>query len=112
MPRAYIGLGSNLQDPVAQIRRATLALSQLPRSQFITISPLYRNPPFGPVAQPAFINAVASIDTQLTMFELLEALQRTETEQGRQRTVERWGPRTLDLDVLLFGENVIKHFRL
>jgi 2-amino-4-hydroxy-6-hydroxymethyldihydropteridine diphosphokinase len=112
MPRAYIGLGSNLQDPVAQIQRAITTLAHLPTSRFIISSPLYRNPPLGSVPQPAFVNAVACIDTELDSIELLEALQHIEAGQGRQRTTERWGPRTLDLDILLYGENVINHPRL
>ncbi len=112
MPRAYIGLGSNLQDPVAQILNAKAALMQLPESRFVAISPLYRNPPFGSVPQPAFVNAVAGLDTELPGFELLAALQLIEAAQGRQRSAQRWGPRTLDLDILLYGEIVINHPQL
>lgn len=112
MPRVYIGLGSNLQDPVAQIHRAKAALMQLPKSSFVAISPLYRNPPFGSVPQPAFVNAVAGLETDLSSFELLAELQSIETAQGRQRTTERWGPRTLDLDILIYGEIVINHPQL
>ncbi|MDQ5910342.1 MAG: 2-amino-4-hydroxy-6-hydroxymethyldihydropteridine diphosphokinase [Pseudomonadota bacterium] len=100
--RAYIGMGSNLQNPVAQVRQAFQALAGLPASRFIACSPLYRTAPVsGPPDQPDYVNAVAALDTALSPDELLTALQRIETSQGRVRTV-RWGPRTLDLDLLLY----------
>ncbi len=100
--RAYIGMGSNLQNPAAQVRQAFVALADLHASQLIAHSPLYRTDPVGgPPDQPDYVNAVAALDTELSPDELLTALQRIETGQGRERTV-RWGPRTLDLDVLLY----------
>jgi 2-amino-4-hydroxy-6-hydroxymethyldihydropteridine diphosphokinase len=101
--RAYIGIGSNLNDPVIQVQQAFQALAKLPASQLIARSPRYRSAPVGgPPDQPDYLNAVAALDTALNPDELLAALQAIEIQQGRVRTV-RWGPRTLDLDVLLYG---------
>lgn len=101
--RAYIGIGSNLNNPVAQVQQVCQALAELPASQLIARSPLYRSAPVGgPPDQPDYCNAVAALDTALNPEELLTALQALEIQQGRVRTV-RWGPRTLDLDVLLYG---------
>ncbi len=110
--RAYIGIGSNLNDPAAQVRQALQALAELPASQLIACSPLYRTAPVGgPPDQPDYLNAVAALDTALNPDELLTALQAIETQQGRVRTV-RWGPRTLDLDMLLYGSMRCHHPRL
>ncbi len=103
---AYVGLGSNLDDPVIQIFRALQELNQCPDIRLIKRSALYRNPPMGPLAQPNYVNAVAAIETQLSPLELLSELQRIELNHHRKREI-RWGPRTLDLDLLLFGEMVI-----
>lgn len=101
--RAYIGIGGNLDDPITQVRRAILALAELPTSRLTARSPLYRTRPVGgPPDQPDYINAVAALDTTLAPDELLATLQALETAHGRTRTV-RWGPRTLDLDLLLYG---------
>lgn len=101
--RAYVAIGSNLNDPVAQVRQAFRALAELPASRLIACSPLYRSAPVGgPPDQPDYVNAVAALDTALNPDKLLIALQAVESRQGRVRTV-RWGPRTLDLDVLLYG---------
>lgn len=102
--RAYIGIGSNLDNPVAQVQRAFQALDDLPACANIACSPLYRTAPVGgPPGQPDYINAVAALDTVLTADDLLKALQALETVQGRIRAV-RWGARTLDLDLLLYGQ--------
>ena len=108
----YIGIGSNLDSPSAQVRRAAAALSQLPRTRLIALSPLYRNPAVGPGAQPDFVNAVAGVETRLEPHDLLDALQAIEREQGRVRGPMRWPPRTLDLDLLLYGDRVIDDARL
>ncbi len=105
--RAYIGLGSNLDDPVAQVRRALAALTTLPHSRRVAHSSLYRSRPLGPSDQPDYINAVAAVETELTPEALLAALQGLESTQGRRRDGQRWGPRTLDLDILLFGDTVM-----
>lgn len=110
--RAYVGLGSNLDDPEAQVRRAVEALGHLPCSRLLRVSPLYRTAPLGPEDQPDYINAVAALDTELAPLQLLDELQRIEQQQGRQRGPLRWGPRTLDLDLLLYGEAVISSERL
>lgn len=112
MIRSYIALGSNLEDPVQQVRQAIQELRQLPSSQFVTASSLYRSAPMGPSDQPDYINAVVAVDTELSPHALLDALQMIEQTHGRQRGPERWGPRTLDLDVLLYGEQYIDDERL
>lgn len=110
--RAYIGLGSNLGDPASQLARAVEALRKLPRSRLTALSRLYRSRPMGPADQPEYLNAVAMLDTCLEAHELLDALQAIENEQGRVRGPQRWGPRTLDLDLLLFGAELIDDERL
>lgn len=109
--RAYVGLGSNLGEPEAQLRQALEELDRLPDTDRVASSSLYRNPPMGPVPQPDYVNAVAALDTRLAPVELLAALQGIEQAHGRAR-VERWGPRTLDLDLLLYGERLIDEPRL
>lgn len=101
---AYVGLGSNLEDPQGQILCALEALSVLPDCVLIARSELYVTTPLGPVAQPEYINAAATLATRIPPLELLEALQRIERIQGRRRDGTRWGPRTLDLDLLLYGD--------
>ncbi len=100
---AYIGLGSNLQEPTAQILRARGALEALPGTRLVRLSPLYRSKPFGPVPQPDFINAVAGLLTQLDARSLLGELQALERALGRPAEHERWGPRIIDLDLLIYG---------
>lgn len=112
MITAYIAVGSNLADPVAQAKRAIEALTQLPNSVFLHASSLYSSTPMGPQDQPDYINAVVAIQTTLTPLELLDCTQAIENEQGRVRKDERWGPRTLDLDILLYGDNSIQSERL
>lgn len=103
----YIGLGANLSDPRRQVEEALLQLQTLPRSEVAAVSSLYRTLPVGPADQPDFINAVARLDTQLEPLVLLAALQQIERHHGRIRNGQRWGPRTLDLDILLIGEQVL-----
>lgn len=102
----FIGIGSNLNNPRQQVAKAVAALSQIPQTRFIAISPWYRSAPLGPGDQPDYINAVARIETNLQPEPLLAALQAIETRQGRTRDI-RWGPRTLDLDILLYGNSTI-----
>lgn len=104
--RAYIGLGSNLADPVRQVARALKELESIPQSQLVARSGLYRSAPLGPSNQPDYINAVAAIDTQLDAKILLQHLHGIESLHGRVRNGERWGPRTLDLDLLLYGNEI------
>lgn len=105
--RCYIGLGANLQQPVQQLQDAVAALTQLADSQLVAVSSFYGSRPMGPQDQPDYVNAVAAIDTKLDADSLLSQLQQIEQQQGRQRKAERWGPRTLDLDILLYGDATI-----
>ena len=105
--RAYIGIGSNLNDPVVQVMEALEELEMLPDSLLAARSSLYRSTPMGPHDQPDYVNAVAALDTLLSAPELLKALQDIEAMQGRERNGESWGPRVLDLDLLLYGRQVI-----
>ena len=104
---AYIGLGSNLDQPVAQVTRAITALAGLADSHFVCHSALYRSPPLGPVDQPDFVNAVAALLTTLSPRALLEALLSLEMELGRAARHIRWGPRTIDLDLLVYADRRI-----
>lgn len=104
---AFIGLGSNLDDPIDHVRRAFDALKALPHTQWIAGSSLYRSAPMGPVAQSDFINAIAQIETHLAPEVLLNELLSIERLHGRVRGGLRWGPRTLDLDLLIYGAEVI-----
>lgn len=110
--RVYIGLGSNLAEPRQQLEAALKALAQVPATKVAAVSPLYASDPLGPPDQPRYVNAVAALDTDLEPLALLDALQAIELEQGRVRKDERWGPRSLDLDILLFGERMIDEPRL
>ncbi len=110
--RAYVGLGANLDDPAAHVRRALLELDRLPGTRLAAASPLYRSPPLGPADQPDYVNAVARLETVLEPLALLHALQALEAAHGRVRGGERWGPRPLDLDLLLYGGAVIDTPRL
>lgn len=112
MQRCFVALGSNQADPVAQVRKAVGELKRLPQSHLRACSALYRSAPLGPQDQPAFINAVAMLDTQLAPEALLDALQAIEQRSGRVRKAERWGPRILDLDLLLYGDQRIDLPRL
>ena len=100
---AYIGLGANLEDPVAQVAAGVAALAALPRTRLIAQSSLYRTAPVGYADQPDFINAVAAVATELSPRALLDAMLATEQHHGRVRTFPN-APRTLDLDVLLYGQ--------
>ena len=105
--RAYIGLGSNLNRPAKQIERAFELLAELPDTELVSRSSLYRSEPMGDIEQPDFVNAVAKIATSLDAFALLANLQQIEDRQGRIRG-ERWGPRVLDLDLLVYGDEQIQ----
>lgn len=110
MTPCYIGLGSNLDNPRRQVETALAELDRLPDSRLVTQSLLYRSDPVGP-PQPDYINAVARLDTDLAPLALLDALQALEREHQRVRA-EHWGPRTLDLDLLLYGDQCIDQPRL
>ena len=105
MTRAAVGLGANLGDAAASVRAAIQALETLPGTRLVAASRLYRSAAWGVTAQPEFVNAVAVVDTSLSPRELLDGLLAIERRFGRTRVAgERWGPRTLDLDLLLFGD--------
>ena len=106
--RACIGLGANLGQPALALRHAADALAALPETRLLALSRFYRTPAWGRVDQPDFINAAALVHTRLAPEVLLESLLRIEREAGRERGPEsRWGPRVLDLDLLLYGGQVI-----
>lgn len=100
--RCFIGLGSNLNQPDIQLRRAIATLDKIPGSHLVAVSPVYRNPAIGPGDQPDYLNTVAELHTTLDALSLLAALQSIELAQGRKRK-QRWAARTLDLDLLLYG---------
>lgn len=106
--RAFIGLGSNLGNSVAHLRSACVALQAIPQTAWVKCSRFFRSKPLGPVAQADFVNAVAEVYTQLSPEQLLAALQQIEQQHGRDRSGPRWGPRSLDLDLLLYGEAEIE----
>lgn len=109
---SYIGIGSNQSDPIQQTKLAIETLRSLPNSVLNKCSSLYSSTPMGPQDQPDYVNAVAEIETQLTALQLLDELQKIELSQGRVRKENRWGPRTLDLDIILYGKEVIDNTRL
>ncbi len=103
---AYVGVGSNLQEPQQQVLRAIERLGALPGTRREAVSRLYRSRPLGPVAQPDFVNAAVGLLTQLDARQLLEQLRALEGAFGRPAQRERWGPRVLDLDLLAFAREV------
>lgn len=109
---AYVGIGSNLDGPVEHVERAFAALRSLPDSGHFAHSSLYRSMPVGPPDQPDFVNAVAAVLTRLGPYDLLQRLQKIEDSEGRCRHGEHWGPRTLDLDLLVLGSLTIDDDRL
>ncbi len=109
---AYIGVGANLNNPKQQVIKSFKALEKLPHSSLISQSSLYLSPPMGPQDQDMYINAVAKLQTSLEAIELLDHLQAIEKNHGRVRKSERWGARTLDLDLLLYGNKKINGARL
>ncbi|AOV97786.1 2-amino-4-hydroxy-6-hydroxymethyldihydropteridine diphosphokinase [Edwardsiella hoshinae] len=112
MTRVYLALGSNLADPQRQVCQAIQALAALPHCQLAAVSSLYRTRPLGPQEQPDYINAAVALDTTLAAEALLDCTQHIELSHGRERKAERWGPRTLDIDIMLFGSQVIASERL
>lgn len=108
---AYIGLGSNLDQPLTQLQSAIRALAGEPKCRLLSQSCFYRSRAVGPGGQPDYVNAAVSLETSLTPLDLLDRLQEIENRHGRVRR-ERWGARTLDLDLLLFGNQTIDSARL
>ncbi|WP_462152067.1 2-amino-4-hydroxy-6-hydroxymethyldihydropteridine diphosphokinase [Pseudoalteromonas xiamenensis] len=112
MNLVYIGLGANLNDPVAHLQGAIRALQAHNEVRDVVVSPFYASKPMGPQDQPDYVNAVASFTTALSPDATLDVLQQIELDYGRVRKDERWGPRTLDLDILLFNQDVLETERL
>lgn len=112
MATAYIGLGSNLQEPARQLREALQALTDTTGISEVTPSPFYQSVAVGPGVQPDYVNAVARLQTSLSPLALLDALQAIEQSQGRERGAIRWTARTLDLDLLLYDDQIIETERL
>lgn len=106
MTKVYLGLGSNLGDREAMLRAAISALAATPGVRVTAISSLYETPPWGPVPQGPYLNACIELDTTLSAREVLDLSLRIERDHGRERAI-RWGPRTLDIDVLLYGDAAI-----
>ncbi|MBC8952824.1 2-amino-4-hydroxy-6-hydroxymethyldihydropteridine diphosphokinase [Xenorhabdus sp. PB62.4] len=112
MTRVYIAIGSNLADPLQQVDNALAALKNIPDTTFVVRSSSYRTKPMGPQDQPDYLNLAVALETQLPPETLLDHTQAIELAQGRVRKDERWGPRTLDLDIMLFGDHIINTERL
>lgn len=112
MIQVYIGLGSNLADPSQQLNLAFECLADMPDTDLVARSSLYLSQPMGPQDQPNYVNAVALLYSKLTAEQLLSQTQKIESQQGRVRKDNRWGPRTLDLDILLYGQEFIQTDRL
>ncbi|MFP3014101.1 MAG: 2-amino-4-hydroxy-6-hydroxymethyldihydropteridine diphosphokinase [Arsenophonus sp.] len=108
MERVYIAIGSNLNIPLQEVENAINELNQLPDTKLISISSFYRSKPMGQKNQPDFLNAVVGLDTKLLPKTLLKYTQFIELMHGRIRKDNRWGPRTLDLDIILYGQHIIE----
>ena len=112
MTLAYNAIGSKMAAPLGQVNAAVNAVAEIPDSRVISVSSFDRPPPLGPQDQPDYLNAAVALETSLAPEALLDHTQRIELQQGRTRKAERWGPRTLDLDIMLFGEEVLNTPRL
>jgi len=104
--RAYLGLGSNLGDRLGYLQQAVDGVAAAPGIDVVAVSPVYETAPVGGPPQPAYLNAVVAVETRQSPRQLLEVAQRLESAAGRIRG-ERWGPRTLDIDVLLVGDEEV-----
>lgn len=111
MKAAYIALGSNLDDPIAQVEQAILKIAQIPGTVLKAKSSLYRTPPWGKTDQSEFVNAVVKIETSCSPHKLLEYLQIIEKDQKREK-IEKWGPRTIDCDLILYEDEIIESAEL
>ena len=110
--KAFVGLGSNLNQPITQIGNALASIASLSAVSNLKASSFYRNPPMGPPDQPDYVNAVVQMETGMTPGELLDRLLEIERVQGRVRSDQHWGPRVIDLDILLFGDLQLESKRL
>ena len=104
---AYVGIGSNLQGPACQVEDAAALLEEIPDTRLVVASSLYRSGAYGGVEQPDFVNAVAAVVTTLSPVKLLSELQALENRLGRERGEARWGPRVIDLDLLVYSSEII-----
>ena len=111
MKIAYIGLGSNMHSPIKQIKSAIKLIEEIASTEITDVSSLYKSKPLGPQDQDDYINAVVKIETELMPYELLERMQEIEKQHGRIRG-ERWGPRVIDLDILMFGNKIMTDQKL
>ncbi|MDH3334126.1 MAG: 2-amino-4-hydroxy-6-hydroxymethyldihydropteridine diphosphokinase [Gammaproteobacteria bacterium] len=109
---AYVGIGSNLQGPARQVENAAALLAAIPGTRLIATSSLYRSAAFGGIEQPDFVNAVAAVLTTLSPADFLGELQAIENRQGRERGEARWGPRVIDLDLLVYSGKKIESAEL
>jgi len=107
MKNVYVGIGSNLDEPLLQAEQALMRLTMLPETRFIKASSYYLSEPMGPEDQPDYVNLVAKLETQLKPLEFLQYCQAIEQGQGRVRGSLRWGPRRIDVDILLYGDEII-----
>ena len=105
--RVFVGLGSNLNDPLKQLQTALAAIGHLPETQLQKVSGVYLTHPMGPQDQPDYLNAVVELKTTVDAYDLLTLLQDIESQQGRVRAGSRWHERTIDLDILLYGDESI-----
>jgi len=112
MSVVFIALGANLGNPLKQAQGAIESIHQLPSTKVIQTSPFYRSKPLGPQNQPDYLNAVIKAVTELSPIDLLDGLQQIEKDLGRVRKADRWGPRTLDLDILLYDNIQMNSERL
>ncbi|MFS1539150.1 MAG: 2-amino-4-hydroxy-6-hydroxymethyldihydropteridine diphosphokinase [Candidatus Phlomobacter fragariae] len=108
MERVYIAIGSNLNTPLQQVQSAIKEFHQLPNTKPVAVSSFYLSKPMGPQDQLDYLNAVIALDTELLAETLLEHTQSIELRHGRTRKADRWGPRTLDLDIMLYGQQIIQ----
>ena len=106
MTRAFVGLGSNIGDRLGNLRSALRMLSEIPEVRVVTVSSIYETDPVGPEDQPDFLNAVIEIDTTFDVRQLFDVVKHIETEAGRKPTY-KWGPREIDLDLLLYGDHTV-----
>lgn len=111
MNKVFVGLGSNLDEPLLQLQRAIECIRETKNIELDNVSSFYRSAPMGPQDQPDYINAVVELSTDLKAENFLDCLQEIENKQGRIRS-ERWGARTLDLDIILYGKEEINTERL
>lgn len=109
---AYIGVGSNLGEPVEQVHLGIRSLQALPKSIVVLQSGLFRSAPMGPAQQPDFVNCVVAMVTRLEPWDLLSLMHEIEDRQGRDRSAQRWGPRTLDLDLLSYSTVIMADEKL